>query len=240
MVLVSGNRMGGSDTHITSKVRPGKTIDVEVDMVSPAANDTYTGNWKLKSKTEKFGDGGAPFKAVIRVVASAHGTIYNFANHFCTALWKSSRTQNYLHCPGKIGTNIGYVVKINSPHMENGEFSQPGILTHPPFTDGGVIWGTFPALIIQPGDRFVTEIACLHNYQHCNVEFDLYYQIYDSSEKVSLGHWIEAYDGSTTNVDIDLSFLASQYVALIFKVTGYGNHTSDNAAFWYMPRIHRP
>lgn len=240
MVHVSGDRMGGDDIRIHSKVRPGKTIDITVEMVSPADNGSYTGNWKLKYLSEKFGDGKDPFKVSIEVVNNAHGTIYNFATHYCSGAWKSNRTNNYLPCPGKIGSSNGFVIRDSDPHMENGNFSQSGIWSHPPFKDGGEIWGTFPALIIQPGDRFMAELACLHDYDDCDVTFDLYYQVDGSSEKTLLGHWAEAYDGATTIVDIDLSFLASHYAAFILQATGHGDHPKENAAFWYMPRIHRP
>jgi hypothetical protein len=209
-------------------------------MVSPASNGTYTGNWKLKYQGEKFGDGSDPFTVRIKVESGAHGTIYNFATHYCTAAWRSSRTQNYLPCPGKIGSSNGFVRRLDSPHMENGSFSEAGIWTHPPYTSGGYIWGTFPALIIQSGDRFQAELGCLYDYSHCDVTFDLLYQLDMGSEKISLGSWSEVYDGATTPVDIDLSFLASHYVALVLQVTGHGSHPQDNAAFWFVPKIYRP
>jgi hypothetical protein len=240
MALVSGDSMGGDDIRLSSKVRPGKTIDVEIDMVSPSSDGAYTGNWKLKYMGEKFGDGNDPFTVRIRVESSAHGTIYNFATHYCSAAWRSSRTQNYLPCPGKIGSSNGFVRRVESPHLENGSFSQPGIWTHPPLTSGGEIWGTFPALIIQPGDRFMAELACLYDYGNCEVTFDLLYQLDGGSEKISLGHWSEVYDGATTIVDIDLSFLVSHYAGFVLQATGHGDHPKENAAFWYMPRIYRP
>jgi len=240
MVLVNGDSMGGSSVNLPSKVKPGKTVNVSVPMVSPSSDGIYSGYWKLKHKTKVFGDQNNPFKVKIVVVTNAHGTIYNFASNYCSAKWKSNKYQSYLPCPGKIGTSKGFVVKLNSPHMENGEFTQPGIWTHPPLIDGGKIWGTFPSLIIQPNDHFVAELACLYNYTHCNVTFSLYYQIYGNSELVLLDQWPQTNDGFTHVVDKDLALLVSQYVSFILHVEGHGNHPKDNAAFWYMPRIHRP
>jgi len=240
MVFVSGDRMGGDDVRIAERVRPGKTIDVTVKMVSPSSNGTYAGNWKLKYLSERFGDRKDPFEVRIQVDNDAHGTIYNFATHYCNATWKSNETQNYLPCPGKIGSPYGFVVRDDSPHMENGSSSKAGLWTHPPLAKDGEIWGVFPALYIQPGDRFMAELGCLHDNEYCDVTFHLYYQIDGSSEKISLGHWAETYDGSITTIEINLSSLVSHYVAFVLQVTGHGNHPKDNAAFWLAPRIHRP
>jgi hypothetical protein len=132
------------------------------------------------------------------------------------------------------------VVRLDSPDLENGNYSSPGIWTHPPLQNGGEIWGTYPALIIRTGDRFMVELACLKNNPDCDVTFDLYYQADGDSDKILLGHWTEGYDGATTDVDIDLSFLASHYAAFTFLVTGHGSDSEDNAAFWFNPRIYHP
>ena len=240
MVPVSGDSMGGTRFHISSKVKPGKTVEIAASLMSPAINGGYTGYWKLQYKSQKFGDGNNPFKVRINVVTGAHGTIFNFAEDCSEATWNSNATERNLPCPGKPGARIGFVVRLNQPDMENGSFAQWGIWTHPPLRDGGEIWGAYPALIIQPGDRFMAELACLYNYTQCNVSFDLYYQIVGASDKVLLGHWVEVYDNVTTMVDIDLSALVNQYITFFLKVTGHGQHSEHNAAFWFMPRIHRP
>jgi len=238
MVLVDGNAMGGTSVNLPSKVKPGKSVNISIPMKSPASEGMYTGLWKLKHKTKVFGDNNNPFKVKIVVETDAQGTIFNFASNFCSARWKSNKYSGYLPCPGKAGTSKGFVVKLNHPHMENGESNEPGLWSHPPLTNGGEIWGAFPSIYIDSNESFQAELACLHGYTHCHVTFTLYYQIYGNSEKVLLGQWIHTY-GDPLDVDLPLSSLASKYVSFIFVVEGHGNHPEDNAAFWHRPRITR-
>ena len=70
LVFDSGERMSGPESkQLTSaSVAPGETIDVSVDLISPALAGTYKSNWKLKDeKGEIFGLSSGPFFVQIKV-----------------------------------------------------------------------------------------------------------------------------------------------------------------------------
>lgn len=78
IVLFSGDALGApSSVPLPSKVDPGKSIDISVDMVAPTLPGTYQGNWKLRNASGVLfgiGPGGAsPFWVRI-VVKSTTGT----------------------------------------------------------------------------------------------------------------------------------------------------------------------
>lgn len=56
-VFASGDRMGGAKTtDLDQYVKPGESVDFEIDMTAPSDPDTYTGYWKLRSDDgENFG-----------------------------------------------------------------------------------------------------------------------------------------------------------------------------------------
>jgi uncharacterized repeat protein (TIGR01451 family) len=59
LIFVSGNQLGAtSPIAFTSSVAPGATVDLSANMVSPAANGTYQGNWMLQNASgTNFGIG---------------------------------------------------------------------------------------------------------------------------------------------------------------------------------------
>ncbi len=71
-VPTGSNPFSDDSVSLPSNVRPGKTIDLAVNLISPDSNGTYTGKWYLFAETERFGDGGNdnPFKVVVEVQAS--------------------------------------------------------------------------------------------------------------------------------------------------------------------------
>jgi len=226
--------MGGETVRLSRNVRPGQKVNVGVDLVSPSAEGAYSGIWTLQAGNREFGD---PLRVRINVEINASGKIYDFADHFCTAQWRtSSRT---LPCPGSIGNRAGFVVKVDEARLEIGQATLPGIWTHPPFTRNTWIRGTFPALIIQTGDHFVADIGCMRNFDDCDVVFQLQYQTPSDPDDVGLGEWNEIYDGVMTHIDLDLSALVGQYINFHLVVRGRGP-VNDNAAFWLQPQIWRP
>jgi hypothetical protein len=63
LVFVSGDSMSGKATAIGKIVNPGESVDISIELISPAAaTASITGNWKL------FNDKGLPFGTFLSVV----------------------------------------------------------------------------------------------------------------------------------------------------------------------------
>ncbi len=240
IVFSGGDRLGApSSVEMPDYVQPGESINVSVDMTAPGHNGEYQGYWKLRDGSGNvFGIGAqaqTAFWVDIRVSGSAFEA-YDFASNACSAQWQNNTRD--LPCPGTNGESKGYVIPVNNPVMENGsKENEPGLLTVPKNIDGGLIWGTYPAIKIKNGDHFQTIVNCQYKAYDCYVAFQVQYQI-GSGDVHSLGVWPEAYEGDWTNVDVDLSFLAGKNVKFILAAGTYGSFDQD-FALWLAPRITR-
>jgi hypothetical protein len=121
--------------------------------------------------------------------------------------------------------------------MENGKSQGNGLLTHPQRENNGMISGKYPAFQIQSGDRFQTQIGCLHQANDCDMTFRLQYQIGNGSVR-TLGQWREVYEGQFHPINIDLSTLRGENVKFILSVLANGSSHEDYA-LWIQPRITR-
>jgi hypothetical protein len=236
----------------------------------------------LSSDEEEFGYGknDKPFTVALKVETIPQGTIFDFVDSACTALWKNS-SKKTLPCPGKVGNPAGFVVKKSNPELENGLTYSAGLWTHPQFGYGGssgacnygeqpifrfdppmyyvpndactsyskpppnqpqqgVIFGTFPAIIIRSGDYLqIDAIGCQYDFPECNVKFEVYYQVNDGKAQLLLEE-TQVYDGTImTGINLDLSAFAGKYLSFTFYVTGLAK-TNQNAAMWIKPRITHP
>jgi len=211
-----------------------------INMISPSVDGDYVGKWYLKSDDGYlFGHGNridAPFTVKIIVDSDPQGTIFDFQKDYCTAEWRGD--SRLLPCPGKLGSQYGFVIKLKKPILESGKISDSTLWTHPPLAKGSTIKGKFPTIFIETGDRFRSEIGCLDGFPKCDVTFQLYYKE-DNLEKQLIGQWQQVLDGSPKKLDIDLSSLAGKYLSFILAVTGNGK-PEHNAAYWYHPEIYRP
>ncbi len=242
LVFDSGNIMGGpASVPLPGNVPPNATVDLSVDLVAPAANGTYRGNWKLRNADGVlFGlgaSGNSPFwvQIIVGPTPTPKPTVlYDFTVNYCDAEWISGA--GVLPCPGATDDNRGFVVFLANPKLENGTTeNEPAIETHPQWVDDGVISGLYPEFTVQEGDRFKAVIGCLHGGTACNVKFQLNYK--DASDSLyPLGQWTEVYDGNITSLDIDLSPLAGQTVRFVLAVMANGSSAQD-WAFWLFPRI---
>ena len=111
------------------------------------------------------------------------------------------------------------------------------MLTYPERGNNGMILGKYPEFKIQSGDRFVTQIGCLHEANDCDMIFRLQYQIGNGSVK-TLGQWREVYEGEFYPINIDLSTLNGEKVKFILSVLANGSSHED-FALWITPRITR-
>jgi hypothetical protein len=99
----------------------------------------------------------------------------------------------------------------------------------------GVIRGTFPKMRIEKGWHFTSVIGCARGATHCDVKFQLDYQI-GTGPITTLKSWNEIYDNKFQGVDVDLSKLAGKDVRLILTVFANGS-SRDDEAIWLLPQI---
>jgi Ig-like domain-containing protein len=240
LAFAGGARMDGpTNKPLTTTVAPGQTIELSVNLVSPASSGTYTGYWMLRNpagQTFGAGDtGSSPFWVKI-VVEAGTTVIYNFAESACSATWKSGA--GTLPCPGTNGDTDGFVLIQNHPMREDGATeNEKGILTVPEDVRNGYIRGKYPTMTIKNGDRFKAIIDCQYNFRSCNVVFKLNYQI-EGQDTKTLWEFNEAYEGEYYSADIDLSSLAGKQVRFILVVEANGSPNQDHAQ-WIAPRIVR-
>lgn len=240
IVFVSGDRMQAPTRQsLSGNVNPGQSVDISVDMTAPSAKGSYKGYWKLRNSSGVlFGIGsGAQDPFWIRIsVAGPSYTAYDFVAHYCDASWQNNK--NDLPCPGQDGDSRGYVIRLDHPILENGvRSSSAGLLTVSRDTSNGLISGTYPAVKVRDGDRFLALVNCQYKAYACNVFFRLQYQV-GGGDIRTLGTWNEAYEGKYFAVDLDLSNLAGQNVKFILMVSANGAFNQDQA-LWVAPRIVR-
>lgn len=240
LVFSSGNSMGGSAVNsIPTPVNPGQYVDISVQLTAPSTLDNYRGYWLLRNGAGTlFGLGGSakdPFYVDINVVSSMT-TVFDFAENYCTADWRSGAGD--LGCPGNASGKKGYVSQLVNPQLENGQkFKGLGLLTVPQKVDKGVLEGYFQPFTVKSGDRFKSIINCAYLANGCNVIFRLDYQI-DGGPIKTIWKFTEVYEGQFYTVDSDLSPLAGKNVVFILTVLANGSATYDKPV-WADPRIER-
>lgn len=262
LIFDSGEKMGGPDSAlIPTSVAPGQTVDITIQLTSPTTAGTYRGYWKLQSNTGvPFGIGSAGTKSFwveIKVsgtgivpgtathtttpgtpVTAVPGTSYDFVANVCAANWYSGAGQ--LPCPGADGDSKGFVLIANPSQLENGTTdSRTGLITFPQNINNGYIQGIYPTYKVKTGDKFRATIGCEHNATSCYVVFRLDYSLSGTSSIQTFWAFVEKYEGSIYNADIDLTPLAGKDVKFILTVLSTGSPTGDRA-LWTAPMIYNP
>src|SRR5689334_5857569 len=247
LVFSHGNRMNGSvasNLPASTNVLPGQSIDISVNLSAPVTEGSHRGYWMLRNASGiVFGLGNTakdPFYVDIRVVGGMT-TVFDFATSACSADWRSGAGD--LNCPGNVGSNHGYVIKLNNPKLENGtQYNGVGILTVPEQVNNGYLRGFYQPLdtfAVKQGDRFRAIINCEYGANGCNVIFRLEYQIGSAPTVKTFQEFTEAYEGQYYTVDWDLSSLAGKNVKFILAVLANGSASADKPV-WVAPRIDRP
>jgi hypothetical protein len=250
LVFFNGDQMGGAaSSPLAGDVPPGSTVDISIDLVTPAAPGEYTGYWQLRNAQDVlFGMGPAantPFYVKVTVVAGST-VVYDMTANYCLAQWQNSA--GILACPtDSQDENVGFVYRQDAPVLETGsQENDPALITHPNngeqnqfpmLGEQGITAGVYPSTTFQAGDHFQAVIGCLNGYDQCNVLFYLMLQKTDGTYEV-INSWQEVYDGNLTDVDVDLSPYAGMEVRLILAVVENGDPIGDYA-FWLHPRIVR-
>lgn len=255
LVTYSGDDLGAPAVSLLpTSVPPGGTIDLSVNLTAPSVDGTYTQRFRLRSDTGLIfatGDGGVYSLYVrIKVVHVSIITlmptvafhfipletmVYDLAANYCSATWKYSGT-GILTCPGTTSDATGFVVRNDSPYLQDGkQYTGETLFTHPQWIDGGTIAGFFPAQAIQNGYRFRTILGCAQGGSACDVYVQLNYSS-DGGPTKSLQTWHIKYGDAPTSVDVDLSSLAGHNVALVLAVSTNGSSGQDWLQ-WVSPRI---
>jgi hypothetical protein len=241
LVFVQGDRMGGAaELAFGVDVRPGQVADISVVLRAPIQAGGYTGFWMLRDNNGAlFGVGSdavTPFSVRIEVTA-ARQVVYDMVENYCTAVW--STNTGVRSCPSSdINTANGFIVRVDTPQLENGVVeNEPALFVLPDASANGFISGRYPAFPIRSGDRFTAWIGCGYNNQKCDATFALFYSA-DGGAFQSLGEWRERNEGESASLEIDLSFLANRSVVFILTVFNNGDST-DDVAYWFAPRIVR-
>jgi hypothetical protein len=251
LTFVSGDKMGGADTPLTSTVLPNTTLEVSIALTSPAANGSYKGFWQFKDdKGQLFGigtTGDKPWWVNIAVNTGVtatppppSGLAFDFTADPGAAIWTSG--SGALTFGGTDPSDTGFAQKLTSVKLEDGSTdTRPTLLMVPQnITTDGYIKAVYPAYTVQNTDHFKATIGCQYGANSCFVTYKVEYQV-GSDPVVSLNTYSERFDGLTRNVDINLSALIGKNVKFILTiVTANGTTGSADRALWIAPRIVRP
>lgn len=160
--------------------------------------------------------------------------LFDFVGQMCAAKW-STRGQD-LPCPGNASQpSAGYVMKLDAE--EQGLPSDMNILlAYTPQEKYETIYGEYPAVSVQKGDRFRAVLAC-KEHTFCDVEFVLNF----SNERGSAGlkNWRYLFTDEPIVVDYPLDALAGETVQFQLNVRARGN-PAEAYAVWIAPHIYRP
>ncbi len=244
LMYVNGDQLSApSSVNLPNDVPPGGTVDVSVQIVSPAYQGHFRGNWMLRNAA------GAPFgigttaSSVFWVdinVRPPYITAFDFTQNICTsAVWVYNGGP--IPCPTKPEKiPYGYVENVGDPILENGTAAgMPALLTVPQNKRDGVIMGIYNIPQITVGDRFQALVSCQYGAVNCYVSFELHY-LTRSNSLVTIWKFREKYDGLFYRADIDLSRLAyMRDIRLVLVASAAGPATGD-LPLWVAPRIARP
>ena len=242
LVFDSGEQMGApASIKFPSEVKPGETIDINVDMTAPTAAGHYIGYWKFKNASGVlFGIGYAANRSwwvEINVTSSAPtgSIVYDFTASAKDATWSSGA--GGLSFPGKDGDAKGFALTMDKPKFESGvELSKPGLLFAPQNITNGYIQAEYPAYKVDPGDSFQTTVGCESGATSCYVAYRLDYKVGNTIK--TFWTFRERYEGWTYNANINLAPLSGQEVKFILYISAYGSPTGDRA-LWGNPVITR-
>lgn len=244
LVHIEGVSFGIGPVRLGVTVAPGEQVELRLAVFAPATPGFYAGGWVLRSpRGALLGAGNRPLRLRLNVgppLPEATRLVYGFFDHVCEARWVAAsptRTGRLLPCPGYDRDAGGFLGWVEAPRFSNGTTEdEPGIILHPPFEDGGLISGTFPTYLVEPGDQFRLLLGCSAGSPGCQARCQLNFR---EGEALSpIGEWLISESDSVRDIAIDLSFLAGRSVAFVLAVDADGPGASD-ATLWITPSIMR-
>ncbi len=246
LVLTGGEPMGSAVAiPLTQYVASGEMIDVSVTLTAPSVGGTYRAEYKLRNASNivfGIGEKNDPFFVQIKVPV-VKGVVFDFLAQATQAEWKSG-SGNVFETTINFGgadedTNGVAKLKEGVP-LENGATSSRILLTVPKQVENGFIAGTFPAYLVQNGDRFRARIGFMAPSGSCGaskVKFRLNAVI--DGKLNTLQTWEKTCSGQLTTIEVNLSGLKGQTVQFMLAVLADGDASGD-WAIWSSPRIERP
>ena len=166
--------------------------------------------------------------------------VLDFVALACRSLWGNGARN--IPCPGDPNDlTEGYIAPADQAVAE-GEIpvEAPVLIGLPGLggEHGAGLFGTFPLLLIQPGDTFHAVLACQEG-SSCDVEFALEYIDARGNYNHEMNwSWMHSYGGGPVPVEVDLSPLADQTVQLILVVRDQGT-PEDDWVLWIYPYVSR-
>lgn len=248
VVFSSGNAMGGSASNkLGAVVKPGETIDISLELKSPAKSGEYTGEWMLRTTSGKiFGLGDKADKPFwVKIVVENYTSepvpsdIYplDFTADICSADWNSNFATVRTPCDTDKSMTKAYVAVLSKPKLENGYVDdERTIHMHLDGDNGDWIQGFYPAFQIKDGAKFHALIGCLEGNKTCNVTVSLDIRV-DGGSIQNIGKWTETYDEKLTKVDIDLNSYVGKNVEFILGISNRSDTISE--VFWLAPRVNQ-
>jgi len=244
LAFVGGDKMGAPDyVPLTASVAPGEEVDVSVQLISPIDPGTFRGEYKLRDADGKLfglGDGSKPFWVQIKVKTKT-GLLYDFLSQAKNAEWVSG-------VGGETGTALLFNGDDNDPNgaakikdaakLETGATSGKVLLTFPKHQPDGFVLGTYPAYLVQSGDRLKGKLGFVLNPGDTCGNGRVKFQIYSKSgtETKLLREWGKTCDGRFIDVDLNLSDLKGTSVQFILRLNADGPF-EDDWAIWNSLRI---
>ncbi len=242
LMFINGNNMGGNTfISLPGSVAPGQSLDLSITLTAPSYPGAYQGEWMLRNAGGAlFGvgaDGQQPLVVRINAVQPSfpQSSDIDLAANYCAAAWNSATGP--LTCPGIPADPNGSVTLQERVDAETGRLRGLTLLAYPNQERDGWVRGQYPAYRVRQDDHFLADVGCLAQDRQCNLIFQLEYRANDGT-KGTLGTWDEAYDGSVTSIDIDLSPLAGKSVQFILLTYNNGR-PRDASGFWFEPRIEK-
>jgi|YNPBryunderm2012_1023409.scaffolds.fasta_scaffold00767_3 hypothetical protein len=246
LVLTGGEPMGSQVAiPLPQYVASGEMIDVSVTLTAPNVGGTYRAEYKLRNASNivfGIGEKNDPFYVQIKVPA-VKGVVFDFLAQAAQAEWKSGSgnvfetTLNF----GGADEDVNGVAKLKeSVPLENGATSSRILLTIPKQVENGFIAGTFPAYLVQNGDRFRGRIGFMIPSGGCGnakVKFRLNAVI--DGKLNTLQTWEKTCNGQLMTIEVNLSSLKGKTVQFMLAVLADGDASGDYA-IWSSPRIERP
>jgi hypothetical protein len=166
--------------------------------------------------------------------------VLDFVADACQAKWANGAVE--LPCPGNLdNTDEGYIAPTDQAVAEGGILMDAPTLIGKPGLGGehgAGLFGTYPPLLIQPGDTFHAVIACQAG-SPCKDEFALEYIDAQGNYQHDMNwSWMHAYGGGPVPITVDLSPLEGQTVQLVLVVRDQGWPETDTV-LWVYPYVER-
>lgn len=177
----------------------------------------------------------------LTILSDQPGTIVmDFVARACEAKW-SNNAYNF-PCPGDLtDTSKGYIEYSDHTIIEGMVSVSAPVLIGLPGQGGGSgigLFGHYPSVTMQPGDRFISTLACQGDAL-CDVEFALeYFDRNGTYHAENRWRWQHQAGDGPLDIDLDLTSLAGQTVDFMLVVREKGP-AQDAWTVWIHPRILR-